>query len=228
MNKFALIPARSGSKGIINKNLSLINGKSLVQRKIENAKSSELFDKIFVSSDSEAVLRLANVLQVEGVRRPDKYSADESTANQVVSHLLSTLNTQMTSEDLIVYLQPTSPFISNTNISNMIDMSLENSCPVVAVKVVSEHPTKMLNLDQNSKISYYEPDGMPTENRQRLDKIYISTGGCYIFKVSDFLMLNQIPVSSSIGYQVDGIEGFDIDLPIDLLIATELDKHLDD
>ena len=53
MKRIAIIPARSGSKGLKNKNIKELNGKPLIAYSIECAINSEMFDKVFVSTDSQ-------------------------------------------------------------------------------------------------------------------------------------------------------------------------------
>ena len=56
---YALITARKNSKGIKNKNLLKINNKSLFQISINNAKKTKIFDKIFCSTDSKYMIKIA-------------------------------------------------------------------------------------------------------------------------------------------------------------------------
>ena len=67
----ALIPARGGSKGIKNKNLTSIHGKKLIDFTINEAKKSEFIDEVFVSSDSQEILDLKDNIQnvlIEGLQ----------------------------------------------------------------------------------------------------------------------------------------------------------------
>jgi CMP-N-acetylneuraminic acid synthetase len=228
MRIVALIPARAGSKGIANKNLSLIGSKSLIELKIENALDVAIFDEIFVSSDSDEIIEIAQKLDVNPVKRPLDISGDTSNANQVVDHLLSFCLKDSSPDDILVYLQPTSPFTRKNTISEMVRLCANRGLPVVAVRGVKEHPAKMLSLGPESKISLYNKDGSPTQNRQDLEKLFIATGGCYVFRIRDFRKLGEVPVESAIAFLVDETEGFDIDLPIDLLVAQELDMRLNE
>ena len=85
----ALIPARKGSKSIKNKNLYKISGKPLIYYTISAAKKSKIFDQIFVSSDSKEILDYSKKQNVNTITRPNKYSNDFSSANDVVKHFIN-------------------------------------------------------------------------------------------------------------------------------------------
>ena len=61
-NRIAIIPIRSGSKGLKDKNILPLNGKPLVAWTIESALASNVFDKVFVSTDSEYYCELPRLL----------------------------------------------------------------------------------------------------------------------------------------------------------------------
>ena len=85
MRKFiALIPARSGSKGIKNKNLKKIGNLNLVELAINSAKKSKIFERIILSSDSEKILKFANRKKVVKHKRPLKYAKDDSNISQTI------------------------------------------------------------------------------------------------------------------------------------------------
>ncbi len=71
----AIIPARGGSKGIKEKNLQKVNGRSLTEIAIRSAEKSTDVDEIYVSSDSEKILALAKKLGVKAHIRSDANSS---------------------------------------------------------------------------------------------------------------------------------------------------------
>ncbi len=60
--KICLIPARSGSKGIKNKNIKIFYGKPMIAYAIKNAKRTKLFDKIIVSTDTKKIAKISKIL----------------------------------------------------------------------------------------------------------------------------------------------------------------------
>lgn len=114
MKILALIPARGDSKGIPNKNIQKIGGKYLIEYTINSAKRSKLIDKIIVSTDSKKIASISKKLGAEvPFLRPKKISIDKSPTIEVIKHTLGFLsNNQFYVPDIILLLQPTSPFRS--------------------------------------------------------------------------------------------------------------------
>lgn len=222
---FALIPARGGSKGIPRKNLSILGNETLVGRIIWKAIKSSLFDEVFISSDSEEILSLGNELGAKKVKRPNNLASDSSQAREVVSHAIHFFDTQnllFTKNDWIVYLQPTSPFIEVTTISQMLFLAKRKQECVISVRTPSDSPFKVLTLDQNNKITALNSGSNLSANRQTLPAVYIPTGGCYVFTREMFERENDFPINGATPYLIDQLEGFDIDTPLDLTIARFL------
>jgi CMP-N-acetylneuraminic acid synthetase len=107
----ALIPARSGSKGIPHKNVQLVAGKPLLAHSIEHARASEAVDRVIVSTDSEAYAAIAREYGAETpFLRPADISGDHATDWQVFHHALAWLQEhEGTAPDILVHLRPTHP-----------------------------------------------------------------------------------------------------------------------
>ncbi len=111
MIHFALIPARAGSKSIINKNLQLVGGKSLVDRTIDCAKNAGFFKEIILSTDIDVLLQRYAGQGVICRRRPEGISEDDSLMSQVVSDCISTY--QPPEDSYLWLLQPTTGTFSS-------------------------------------------------------------------------------------------------------------------
>ena len=79
MKRVAIIPARAGSKSILNKNFLIFRGKPLFYWSVRVALDAEIFDNIYVSTDSNEIIRLCEDLPVETIKRPKKICLDNST-----------------------------------------------------------------------------------------------------------------------------------------------------
>ena len=102
--------------------------KPLVQHTIEAALGSSKMDEIWVSSNDESILKLAESLQVDHLIRPDEYADDQSSAIEVVNHFLSTISSRENfKNDFIVYIQPTSPIRNSHHIDAAIGNMLKNN-----------------------------------------------------------------------------------------------------
>jgi len=87
-----IIPARGGSKRIPKKNIKEFCGKPLIAYSIENAKKSELFEKIAVSTDNEEIAKVAKNYGAEVLYRPKELADDFSTSMEVFEHAINELN----------------------------------------------------------------------------------------------------------------------------------------
>ncbi|MDP7150612.1 MAG: acylneuraminate cytidylyltransferase family protein [Paracoccaceae bacterium] len=106
----ALIPIRSNSKGIPNKNIREIAGKPLVTWTIEHCRASEKIDRVIVSTDSEAYADIARQAGAEvPFLRPDDISDDTSSTEVVMMHLDDYLSGEGYDYDAMVLAQATSP-----------------------------------------------------------------------------------------------------------------------
>lgn len=119
MKNICFIPARGGSKGIKNKNIALLDDLPLIYWSILAAAESEIFDSIYVSSDSFLILDYINIFDgkvgnscIHKVVRSANCSCDKSTTESAVLEFLHN-NIKVCDEDILYILQPTSPFRHN-------------------------------------------------------------------------------------------------------------------
>ena len=117
----AVIPARSGSKSIKNKNLIKVNGRSLINIAISKAVKSKLFSKVLISTDSqkyadEAIKSGGEILEL----RPKNLSGGRVTLALVLKDILEKLKTKNEIYDNIISIQPTSPFITIRTLQKVV------------------------------------------------------------------------------------------------------------
>ena len=88
----AIIPARSGSKSIKNKNIVNLFGKPLIYYSINVAIKSKYISRVIVSTDSKKIKKIALKYGAEvPFLRPKKYSLDNSKDYEVINHALKWL-----------------------------------------------------------------------------------------------------------------------------------------
>jgi CMP-N,N'-diacetyllegionaminic acid synthase len=181
----AIIPARAGSKGIKNKNLRKISGKSLVEIAILEAKKSKYISKIIVSTDSPEIFRQSVKLNANSTTlRPKKLSDDIALVNSVVLHEIE-VNKINTATDIIVLLQPTSPLRDSNDIDNAIELFIKMSGSIVSVSKVAEHPLFMREIDQDGRLINILKKNS-TIRRQDLSEVYTVNGAIYINYAKDY------------------------------------------
>ncbi len=124
-NVIAIIPARSGSKRLKNKNMYSVWGKPMIYWTIFEAKKSSYINKIFVSSDSNKILSFAKKHNVQIIKRPSDLSGDKTIKMDAINHAIKSISTK-TKPSLVVSLQANSPTITKNDIDRCIEHLLKN------------------------------------------------------------------------------------------------------
>ena len=108
----AIIPARSGSKRIINKNIKKFKGLPIIGWPIKAAKKSKLFDKIIVSTDSKRISRISKKFKIEvPFLRPKNISGDYASTEVVIEHAIKWLKKKKIYPKFVCCIYPTSAFL---------------------------------------------------------------------------------------------------------------------
>jgi N-acylneuraminate cytidylyltransferase len=123
MNRIAIIPARGGSKRVPGKNIKLFCGKPMIAWSIEVALTSELFDKVIVSTDDDEIAKVALEWGAEvPFLRPKELSDDYSGINEVVAHAVRWMleKNEIISDICCIYA--TAPFICKEDLSKGLEI----------------------------------------------------------------------------------------------------------
>jgi len=120
MKIFALIPARGGSKSIKKKNIAPFLGKPLMEHVLECASRCSKIDRIICSTDDEEIADVARKMGAEIHQRSEELSSDNSPVLDTVNAVIDMV--EAGEEDLIVLLQPTSPFTLPEHVEDLIDV----------------------------------------------------------------------------------------------------------
>jgi CMP-N,N'-diacetyllegionaminic acid synthase len=229
----ALIPARSGSKRVKNKNIKELNGHPLLAYTISSALKSEIFSQVFVSTESKEVAEIAIKYGAEiPFLRPSKFSEDKSSDIEWVYHFLSKLKINKQPPDYFSILRPTSPFRQPETIRRAWSefQQADNPDSLRAVELCTQHPGKMWFV-KNNEITPVMPNPDRTETPwhssayQVLPKIYVQNASLEIAKCSVPLSTKTISGNKIIPFITKGYEGFDINSPEDWLLTEVLIKN---
>lgn len=184
-----VITARGGSKGIPGKNIKSFLGKPLIAHTIEVAKASGVFDRLILSTDDEAIAKVASGYGCEvPFMRPAELAADNTPHLPVMQHAVSWLREHENYRpDYVMILQPTSPLRRPQHIKEAVQLiSKTGSDSVVSVSPVPSHynPHWQFILGNDERLSMY--NGSPFKEiirrRQDLATTYTKNGAIYIFK----------------------------------------------
>ncbi len=222
----AIIPARSGSKGLKDKNIKQLNCKPMIAYTIEAAIKSNIFDNIFVSTDSQ---EYANISIEYGATvpflRPEYLSTDTATTNDVIEYTIKELKKVEKEYDYLMILQPTSPLRESEDILGAVKLLFEkNANSIVSVCEAEHSPLYMNTLDESLSMDDFLPKNIKTR-RQELPKYYRLNGAIYLCKVDYFLNYKDFYKEKSYAYVMDKERSVDIDDELDFIIAESLMKQ---
>lgn len=210
----AVIPARSGSKSVVHKNIRVIDGKPMLAHSIEHAKASKYINRIIVSTDSEEYAEIARRFGAETpFIRPEEISRDESLDIEVFEHLLEFLKGEGYEPDILVQLRPTYPYRNVEDIDRMIEMMMEdeNADSVRSVMENDVVPHKMWYMGDDGEMKPLLNDIEEAYNmpRQKLPKTYYQNGNIDVLKPTNITKYHSMTGNNIKGYVMKGI--LDID-----------------
>ncbi|MDR3594101.1 acylneuraminate cytidylyltransferase family protein [Clostridium sp.] len=208
----AMIPARSGSKGIKDKNIKDLNGKPLIAYTIEAAIKSGVFQDIIVSTDSEKYKKISEEYGAWVPFLRSKESAkDASSTNDVIEEVLLKLQGIGKEYDSLMLLQPTSPLRDEEDIKNAVKLFYNKKANAVVSMCQCEHsPLLTKALDDEMRLDGF----LATLNkfrRQDLKRFYRLNGAIYLMKAKYFLKYKDIYKQNSYALVMDKISSIDID-----------------
>ena len=187
----AIIPCRSGSKGVKNKNIRKIFGKPLIYYSIFFALQCKFIDRVIVSTDSKKYKKISENFGAEvPFLRPKNISKDDSLDIDLFKHTINWLKKNENYEpNLIVHLRPTSPLRKIKTLKKMINILLQNKtfCSVRSLSSLNKSPYKLWSIMKNNLIKpilkndtkYKEPYNAP---RQKLPNFYVQNSTYDVFR----------------------------------------------
>jgi len=228
MKIIAIIPARSGSKGIPNKNIKLYKGKPLLAHSILQALQSKYITEVYVSTDSQEYKEIAlEYGALVPFLRPPQFSEDLSPDIDLFNHFLVHYqeNNNTTYPDIIVQLRPTYPNRTVELIDNCIEIFINNYDNYDSLRTViplNKSPYKMYYIDeQNMLIPYllkYKDIVEPyNQARQLLPQTYLHNGCIDIIKTDTIITKNLLSGNNIFPFIMDENENNDIDTEEDLI-----------
>lgn len=221
MKRIAIIPARSGSKGLKDKNIIDLCGKPLIAYSIEAALETGLFDHVIVSTDSEHYAEIAQHYGAEVMMRGEALSNDKATTFMVLEDILK--NRLQESIDYFVLLQPTSPLRTSKHITEAIEKfesKIEHFDFLVSMKE-AEHAKVLVNpIDDDESLKYFDTDF--SNYRRQGYKDYSPNGAIFIAKPDSYLEQKHFFGAKALSYIMSAEDSVDIDGALDLVVAKEI------
>ena len=225
----ALIPARSGSKRIQDKNVRRLAGHPLIAYTIAAAQQSSVFADVIVSTDSE---EYADIARYYGASvpflRPADFAGDLSPDIEWVEFTLKGLADGGKSYDCFSILRPTSPFRKPTTIQRAWqEFCAEDGVDSLrAVEKCKQHPGKMwvLRGKRMMPLLPLSPAEQPwhSSQYQALPEVYVQNASLEIAWTRVVTNGRTIAGTVIMPFLTQGDEGLDVNLPFDWQYAESL------
>lgn len=228
MRNIAIIPARSGSKGLKDKNIKLLNGKPMLAYTIEAARNTDIFDEIFVSTDSELYAEISiKYGAIVPFLRDEVLSSDTASSWDVVKSVLKALEKMGNHYDTVALLQPTSPLRTSQDILNAYSMMEEKHAnAIVSVCEVDHSPLWCNAIPDNGSLENFISRDIVSTPRQKLDSYYRINGALYVVKTEYLFQTKSIYDEKCFALKMEKQHSIDIDDFLDFEIAEILLKKI--
>jgi CMP-N-acetylneuraminic acid synthetase len=204
MKNIAIIPARGGSKRLVNKNILLLGGIPLIAHSILFAQENkDIIDEVYVSTDDKAIKKIALQYGAHVIDRPKQLSGDFEPTLTAVQHALECISYVV---DTVVLLQATNPLRPENLLKEAFEKYKMNNCE--SLFTVSRNHQKLGKIANNC----FEPYNYTIGQRsQDLKPLYFENGLLYISKAK-LILEGKIISENSLPYQVNHIfASIDID-----------------
>lgn len=218
----AIIPARGGSKGLVDKNILDFKNKPLIYWTIQSALKSKYIDKVVVSSDSKKIINIAKKFGAEApFIRPKNLSGDKSLLIDVIVHAIKKMNKKNIYK-YVIYLQPTSPLRNHNHIDNCIEDFFEKKAQIMISAKKIDHPIQWsLKINKNLKITNFK-NFNNVRNRQDYFEYYLPNGAIYLANINYLMKKNSFYTNNTLIFKMPQDKSIDIDTLFDFKIAEYL------
>tara|TARA_B100000795_G_scaffold45147_1_gene29658 strand:- start:315 stop:968 length:654 start_codon:yes stop_codon:yes gene_type:complete len=216
MKNLVIIPARSGSKRLKNKNKKILNGIPLIEHTIKFAIKNKISNYILLSTDDKDILEigLRNKILTPWLR-PSLLSSDKSKSISYAIHAIDWFENLFGRLDNVILLQPTSPYRNINTFKRMLNIFMSKKESIVTVKQ-SINKDKDIYTIQNNLLSKVK--------KFKKGDVNIS-GNIYINSVKNLKKYKNFVNKESIGYLIKSPkELIDIDTLTDFKLAKKLLK----
>ena len=223
-----LIPAKEHSTGLKNKNILPLNKKPVIFWTFKAAKESKYIDNIMVSTDSKYIFNLSkkNKLYVPFLR-PRKLATFKSSIFDVIVHAKKYFD-KIKKYDLLILLQPTSPFRTSTHIDSALKKFVNNSKKdkkkLVSVYEVEKKFNWMYTKKNNKFLQTVSKKNKKTKNRQDANNLYMPNGAIFIYDLKNFK--NNFFLDKVLFFLMDKKTSIDIDTKQDYKLSKLYSKTL--
>ncbi|MDA8094292.1 MAG: acylneuraminate cytidylyltransferase family protein [Betaproteobacteria bacterium] len=219
MKRICSICARGGSKGVKGKNVRPLLGKPLIVYTIEQAKASEMFDVVAVSSDSDQILEIARDAGVDfAIKRPDEMATDEAGKLPAILHCVSEVE-KLTGHtfQVMVDLDATSPLRIIDDIRHAVNQLEKTGAGNLITAMPSRRSPyfNLVELNEQGVVVLSKPPKKPILRRQDAPKCFDMNASIYVWRRDTFFSSKTIFNADTELYVMPEERSIDIDSELD-------------
>lgn len=221
MNILAVVAARGGSKGVKDKNIRNLLGKPLIAYTIEQVIRWAKFEKFIVSTDSEAIAKVARDYGAQvPFLRPAELATDTTIKMDALRHAFIQAERNYGARfDAMLDLDATSPIRTAEDIENIVRIFSLNKpdCVFSVVKARKNPYFNMVEKQNNGTVRPCKESGSGIARRQDAPLVYDMNASMYVYD-RDFLLdtNNKMPYAkNSLVYEMGDLSRLDIDSEMD-------------
>ena len=226
MRVLGLVPARSGSKGVVRKNIRRLCGKPLLQYTAESALAARRLARIVLTTEDEEIAEVGRHCGLEvPFMRPAALAEDATPMMPVVHHAINALRDGGDEFDAVCLLQPTNPLRRGEDIDGAIALlEATGSDSVISfVDAGEKHPARMKYIMDDGRV--VDPpfaEQFEGQRRQDLPKLYLREGSIYLTRTAVLMHQSSFQGRDCRAWIVPEDRACNIDTPFDLFIAEQI------
>jgi CMP-N-acetylneuraminic acid synthetase len=219
------VPARGGSKGVPDKNLRPLAGRTLLDYVAAAARESGAVDRIVLTTDSEPIAAAGRAAGLDvPFMRPSALAQDDTPMLPVIVHVLDALKQDGWVPEYVALLQPTSPLRRGRHVHDVLARLRESGADsVVTVVEVPRHlsPDYVMKID-DGVLRPFLPEGARVTRRQDVRPAYSRDGTVYAFRRDTIERCGNIYGERCLPLLIDARESLSIDSPDDWAAAERI------
>tara|TARA_B100001093_G_scaffold278406_1_gene266126 strand:+ start:3811 stop:4506 length:696 start_codon:yes stop_codon:yes gene_type:complete len=207
-----IIPARKGSKGIPNKNLTNLLDKPLLEWTLLASKKCSFINKLILSSDSDVILKLGEKYECTSHKRSSDLSNDAATTNDVILKIFDDFSELKKIFSHFILLQPTSPLRTYIHINEACKKIIkEDADSLISVCKTDNNSLKNLFVNEAGKLKTAFRKDFFEMPRQKLPLCFKPNGAIYISKINEYISSQSFLQKKTTYYEMDQNISIDID-----------------
>lgn len=229
MNILAIIPARSGSKGVPGKNIKRIRNVPLISFSVWTALESGLFDEVMLSTDDPSYFDVLKNMDIpRDYIRPKEYATDTSPTIDAILDALKWYEKKGKIFDAVMLLQPPAPFRTRQHLKDAVELMKANpeaTCITGTVRLWDQHPARIKRIkDEKWLIDFCKdsPEKEPSRRQDLAPPAYLRNGSIYLSRIDVITEQKLVWGNRVIGLEMPEPNSVNIDRHIDFIMAESM------